>query len=176
MLCLLTGADKRTSVLDIVVRSLYDKGEARVLEVIEDLQLVDDGARLSGDEAGREFDAIARNLAFLSAEHERNQGTIDNHSFSSPTAKLIVSQFHARLEAYLEGFRQQNSKLLRWREVMGRKIREIVEYFGEDAASCDTAKIFGVLQKFRSALLFCKEATEWKIYRSGSTAEGQSEC
>ncbi len=173
---MLSGVDKRTSVLDYVVRSLYDKHEERVLDVIDDLQLVDDGAKLSGAETAREFDAVARNLAFLSAEHDRNQGTLDSHSFSSPTAKLIVSQFHLRLETYLERFRPQSAKLQRWREIMGRKIRETVDYFGEDSAACDTGKIFAVLQKFRNALIFCKESAEWKIYRSGAAqaAEGGS--
>ncbi len=43
-----TGTDKKTSVLDYVVKSLYDKDEEYILLVLEDLNLVEETAKLSG--------------------------------------------------------------------------------------------------------------------------------
>lgn len=170
-----SGVDKRTSVLDVVVRSLYDRGEERVLEVIEDLSLVEEGARLSVVDAAREFSALEKQLAFLRAEYQRNMVNSDRNVFSSPTAKTMVSHFGTRLESYLGVFDERTAKLLRWRGVLRKKTSDVLQYFGEDSVggdSIDTIKVFTVLQKFRSALLFCKESAEWKIYRSSQ----QDDC
>jgi len=42
------GTDKKTSVLDYVIKSLYDHNEESVLVLLEDLSLVEETARLSG--------------------------------------------------------------------------------------------------------------------------------
>lgn len=44
-----TGTDKKTSVLDYVIKSLYDHNEESVLSLLEDLSLVEETARLSGE-------------------------------------------------------------------------------------------------------------------------------
>lgn len=163
----LSGVDKRTSVLDYVVKNLFDRGEQHLLEVIEDLQLVDEGAKLSIVELLRDFDTVEKNQVAVSDEFQRNRKTASGDQvFNSPTAKLIVSQFHIRLERYLREFEHHLGRLRKWREVLQRKIADILEYFAEKHSNGDDSiKIFIVLQKFRNALVTCKECYEWKLQR-----------
>ncbi len=166
-LLIIIGVDKRTSVLDYVVKSLFDRGEEHLLEVIDDLQLVDEGAKLSAVESLREFDTVEKHMAGLSEEFQRNQKTTDGHVLNSPTAKLIVSQFHTRLQEYLRKFEGGVHQLRKRREILTRKMADILEYFAEQRGDSndDSIKIFIVLQKFRNALMMCKECIEWKLQR-----------
>lgn len=163
------GVDNKTSLLDYVVKSLYDKGEQNVLAVVDDLNLVDKSSKLSDAEVLKEVEGISKNFKFLMEELQRNELNMSGNVLRSPTAKLIVNDFHTALQAYLHTFTSQVEEVAKWSGVMRRKVKEIVEYFGEDAGKCDTVKIFAVLQEFRTALLFSKESVEWKLRRASGS-------
>lgn len=161
--------DNKTSLLDYVVKSLYDKGEQNILAVVDDLNLVDKSSKLSDTEVLKDVDSIGKNFKFLMDELQRNELNLSANVLKSPIAKVIVSDFNSALQAYLVNYKNQIDEVAKWSGVMKRKVNEIVEYFGEDAGKCDTVKIFTVLQEFRTALMFSKEATEWKIRRANGS-------
>jgi hypothetical protein len=66
--------------------------------------------------------------------------------------------FIKRLGAHVREFENKVEEVKKCRRLMQRKVTEVVEYFGEDPATCDTVRIFGVLQEFRKALTSSKEA------------------
>lgn len=167
-LSLPAGVDKKTSVLDYVVKSLYDKQEEGVLAVIEDLNLVEESARLSGTEVLREFAAVRAALDGLQEAYQFNQTKAAEPLFNSPTAKKMIDEFSEKLEAHLSSFQGQMQECERSKVILTKKLEDIVRYFGEEAASCDTSKIFGTLQEFLRAVAFSKAAVEWRLYRSQS--------
>jgi hypothetical protein len=164
--------DKKTSVLDYVVKSLYDKQEEAMLSVIEDLNLVEESARTSGSEVIKEFSTLRASLDSLEQAYAFNQQKSAEPGFSSPTARKMVDQFSVRLETYLSSFQGQMQECERSKTILTRKVSDIVKYFGEDAEACDTAKIFGTLQEFLRAVAFSKAAVEWKLYRSQAGEAG----
>lgn len=158
--------DKKTSVLDYVVKSLYDKQEEGVLSVIEDLNLVDETARISGGEVLKEFATVRATLDSLEEAYQYNQKKNVEPCFNSPTAKKMIDEFSTKLETYLSSFQGRMQECDKSKLILKKKIDDVIQYFGEDAASCDTAKIFGTLQEFLRAVAFSKAAVEWRIYRS----------
>jgi hypothetical protein len=54
------GVDKKTSILDYVVKNIIDKGEERLLSVSRELSVVDDAGRLSCKEIVKEIELIKR--------------------------------------------------------------------------------------------------------------------
>ena len=160
--------DKKTSVLDYVVKSLYDKQEESVLAVLEDLNLVEDSAKLSGNEIIKEFGSILVSLNGLEEAYEFNQKKSAEPSFNSPTAKKMIDNFGQKLETYLASFQGQMQECERNKLILSRKIDDIIKYFGEDAKNCDTCKIFGTLHEFLRAVAFSKAAVEWRLYRTQS--------
>eukprot|EP01034_Spumella_vulgaris_P023259 gene23260-29471_t len=177
------GVDKRTSVLDYVVWSLLERGEERALEVIEDLNLVGEGAKLSGSETLREFDSVEKQFDSLTAELKRNHDTLsDAHVLSSPTAKVMVSQFHSRLEAYLREFEVLLSKVRKWRDVYRKKMGDTLEYFAEDRGSekdknsDNSLKIFGFKYPeavpVRAAVVESADGVRNRLSRNDSSNNG----
>jgi hypothetical protein len=165
------GVDKKTSVLDYVVKSLYDKQEESVLQVIDDLSLLEESSKLSCNEVLKEFATLDASLQSLENAYAFNQRKTEEPSFNSPTAKQLIDTFSTRLEAYIAQFQGLKAECDRSKLILARKINDVIRYFGEDAAAvggCDTSKIFGVLQEFVRAVSFSKAAVEWKIYRSQS--------
>jgi hypothetical protein len=163
------GVDKKTSVLDYVVKSLYDRQEESVLCVIEDLTLVEETARISGAEVMKEFATVHASLDGLEEAYRYNANKTAESTFNSPTAKKMIDEFSLKLESYLSVFQGQMQECDRSKVILKKKIDDIIQYFGEDATSCDTAKIFGTLHEFLRAVAFSKAAVEWRLYRSQST-------
>jgi formin 2 len=56
------GVDKKTSILDYVVKNIIDKGEERLLSVSKDLAVIDDASRLSSKDIVKEIELIKKNL------------------------------------------------------------------------------------------------------------------
>jgi len=162
------GVDKKTSILDYVVKNIIDKGEEKVLLVSKDLAVIDDAQRLSSKEIMKEIELIKKNLDGMEDELKKcNEQMLAMESmgpaeFSSPTgrkskAKQMNSEFHGALSNHLVRFRTVYSTLEKAKEKMLIGVTHVIEYFGEDVNSCDTIKLFSVLQQFRSALHQSKE-------------------
>jgi predicted nuclease with TOPRIM domain len=159
------GVDKKTSLLDYMVKSLYDKNEENLLEVIEDLtQLSDNTLPLSTTEALNEYESLQKQLTGLQKELERVQPS--NSIFSSPTAKLMSDSYCTALEKHLNEARERIAFISKRKILLSKKIRALMEYFGEDPKSIDNNAIFQALKEFRRALAFSKETVEWKLSRS----------
>mmetsp|Transcript_5286 Transcript_5286/g.8627 ORF Transcript_5286/g.8627 Transcript_5286/m.8627 type:complete len:506 (+) Transcript_5286:1-1518(+) len=167
------GVDKKTSVLDYVVKSFYDKQEESVLSVIEDLSLVTDSSKISGKDVVKELSALRTTLTSLENAYAENKRKHEAEpTFHSPTAKQMIDDFGTKLETYMASFQGKMLECDKYKIILERKMVDIVTYFGEetDSTGCDTMKIFNVLQEFLTALSFSKAAVEWKIYRSQSTS------
>lgn len=161
-----TGVDKKTSLLDYLVKSLYDKNDENLLEVIDDLaQLADNTLPLSSVEAFQEYEHIQKQLSSLEKEYERTQPN-DSNPFSSPTAKTLSDHYCVALEEHIVRAKERLSYIVKRKVLLSKKIRALMEYFGEDPKKTDTAPIFDALKEFRRSLLFSKEAVEWKLSRA----------
>ena len=181
------GADKKTSVLDYVVKSLYDRGEERVLIVADDLAIVEECMRTSGKDIARTLTEILDTYAKLKEECERIRHKRMNGEANSPLPKRsggpddtdnspkdemtsTSALFVHRMDDQLKSFKDLADEVGRLRGIMTRKVTELAEYFGEDEADCDTTSIFTVLQQFRRALKDSKASIERK-QKSAQRAE-----
>lgn len=148
-----------------MVKSLYDKNEENLLEVIDDLtQLSDNTLPLSTTEALNEYDNLQKQLSSLQREMERVQPS--NNIFSSPTAKAMSDDYCVALEKHIISSRERITYINKRKVLLTKKIRALMEYFGEDPKNTDNTAIFHALKEFRRALAFSKEAVEWKLSRS----------
>ena len=163
------GVDKKTSVLDYLVRSLYDKQEVDMLQVVDELSLVDENSKLSGSEVLNEYSGLEQALLQLEQDYSMNSSRCNALHMQSPTAKTIIDEFNSRLLDHLTAFRHRMSECEKVQTLLRKKLDEIASYFGEDtntSCCCDTRKLFGVLSEFKRALLLSKASTEWRISRS----------
>ncbi len=163
------GADKKTTVLDYVVKSLFDRGEERVLVVAEDLGVLEGVSKISGSEIGRQLGEVETTFESLKSELDDAKAIVAPTSpVPSPASggggavesngESSHEMFIKRLGAHVREFENKVEEVKKCRRLMQRKVTEVVEYFGEDPATCDTGRIFDVLQEFRKALTSSKEA------------------
>jgi len=162
------GADKKTTVLDYVVKSLYDRGEERVLVVAEDLAVLEGASKISGTEIGKQLAEIDSAYESMKEELHKVQGQLQagagvrspqpSGAAPPPGVANMSELFASRLEKYVSEQLPRVEEVRRVRRLMLRKVTEVVEYFGEDTTNCDTVSIFGVLQEFRHALTNSKNA------------------
>jgi len=165
--CLLhAGVDKKTSVLDYLVRSLYDKQEVGMLQVVDELSLVDENTKLAVSDVLNEYSGLEQALLQLERDYSMNSSRCNELHMQSPTAKSIIDEFNSRLLDHLTAFRHRISECEKVQALLRKKLDEIASYFGEDTSTCDTRKLFGVLSEFKRALLLSKANTEWRISRN----------
>ena len=173
------GIDKKTSVLDYVVKRILSKGDERLLEVADDISLADTASRLSGHELAKELQSLVNTVRGLEEElqrvsHEENPSNYLGKNITDKSDGVtaeMTSSYMAELELFIKNTVGRTKEIVRVRELMTRKVTEVVEYFGEDASTCDTTNIFEVLVEFRRALVVSKENAQKKSKSSiGVTA------
>ncbi len=148
---------------------MFDKGEESLLGVIDDLVMISDNTLpLSSTEAFQEFENLEQQLGKLEIEKRRSS---PEASFSSPTAKQMSDDYVQKLEFYIIESREKLTFLSKRKILLSKKLKNLMEYFGEDPKNHDNTAIFHALKEFRRALAFSKEAVEWKLSRN-SNQEG----
>jgi hypothetical protein len=147
------GVDKKTTVLDYVVKSIIDKGEDRILDLSDDLCMVDQCTKLSGKEILREFEVIEKNYKMLQDELGRcllqmkeevvgvNSPNPTSPSQRRSRARHMNGKFKEVLEANVNDFNGILQDVNKSCQLMTRKLNEVLEYFGEDKKTCDTMKV-----------------------------------
>ena len=145
--------------MDYVVKSLYDRKEERLLDVVQDLAAIDDAARISSADCLRDMDELKKQLDGLKDELARVSGSSSAAGLSPK--KSMAAAFAEALGLQIEGFQAAVDDLDRTRAILVRNVDEVIEYFGE-SATCSTGEIFSVLQHFRRALSAAKEVVERK--------------
>ena len=93
---LILGVDKRTTILDYVVKGLYDKGEESILSIVNDLYLLDNFAKLSAKEALKEVNSINASLSEMERQCNRVRNllnTTDSGELQSSTASTSIFNF-----------------------------------------------------------------------------------
>ena len=172
LLPLSTGADKKTSVLDYVVKSLYDRGEEKVLIVADDLAIVESAAPLSSTDLVKEmhdlqnlYDQLQNESLRIKQKQEKGEALSPKGGSTTPvnSPRAVMSssaQFVAKLDERLHEFESTMGEVNKVKKLMERKSKEIIEYFAEDVNDCDTSNIFKVLTQFRNALTLSKEGLE----------------
>lgn len=141
------GVDKRTSVLDYVVKTMLDKGEEHILQVTEDLSFDNEACRTSGKDTMKQVENYIKEYEFLRKEIQTSR-----ESEVTSKAQAYTAQFVERAEVYLQESSVYVESVIKLQQIMTKKIVSIIEYFGEEDTT-DTTKIFGVLQQFKTALL-----------------------
>lgn len=160
----LIGVDKKTSILDYVVKSLIDRGEQGTLRVADDLTFDDETCRISGKDTSREIDQLQQSLALV---EEVYQNALNNPSESEEVRECTPS-FCARLNTFLQYSREKFTEINKMKELMNRKIITVIEYFGEDEKTCETTKIFSVLKEFKTAFESSRVTLLGRMERSKS--------
>lgn len=160
----MSGVDKKTSVLDYVVKSLLDRGENSTLRVAEDLSFDDETCRISGKDTIREIDQLQISISTLEEQYHQAQ----NNPSSSEVIQQCTPYFCNRLGNFLEGCRTKMSEIMKTKDLMNRKIITVVEYFGEDEKTCETTKIFSVLREFKVAFEASRMSLIGRLERSKS--------
>lgn len=95
------GIDKKTTILDYVVKNLYDKGEESLLTIVKDLHLLDDYSKLSARESLEEVAAINGKLADLERECSNGRNHL-NHN--RPPSSRAGDHYHANEHSELHDF------------------------------------------------------------------------
>ena len=148
------GVDKKTSVLDYVIKSLIEKGEDRLLSISETLDIDEETTRLSGGDASREVEMLSKDFSKLDCEYNNAR----NGKVVSEAVSAFNGEFTDRMEDFLQYARSTMSKVHKVHDLMKRKIVTVMEYFGEDAGDCETTKIFSVIRQFLVAFESSKKA------------------
>lgn len=152
------------------MKTLYDKSEESLLEVIEDLSLLADNTlQLSSLEAIQEYSNLEQQLAKLTKELQRSQPMAESETLTSPTAKSMSDKYCHRLSDYIHEFKEKMAYLNKRKIILSKKLKSLMEYFGEEPSNQDTNKIFNALKEFRRALAFSKESVEWKLSRNNNS-------
>lgn len=156
--------DKKTSILDYVVKSLIDRGEQSTLRVADDLTFDDETCRISGKDTSREIDHLQQSLNFVEEVYEN---ALNNPS-QSEFVRECTTTFCDRLNTFLQHSRDKFTEINKMKELMNRKIITVIEYFGEDERTCDTSKIFSVLKEFKTAFESSRVTLLGRMERSKS--------
>ena len=170
-----------------MVKSLYDRKEERLLDIVADLQVVEDAARLNCQDCVREVDDLRKAYSALEEELDRvrsrqakGEASLSPQPQPQPQSqpqaqassgvgspqqnkKSMSTAFVEALSHHVSTFSLSLEELEKTRAIMIRKADEVVEYFGESTTgSTTTADIFSVLLQFRRALMAAKEVVERK--------------
>jgi hypothetical protein len=159
------GVDKKTSILDYVVKSLIDRGEQSTLRVAEDLLFDDETCRISGKDTIREIDQLEQSMKQI---EETYRNAANSSSTQSELIQECTPAFCERLGIFLENSQGKLVELSKMRELMNRKITTVIEYFGEDEKTCETTKIFTVLKEFKTAFESSRVSLLGRMQRSKS--------
>ena len=97
------GIDKKTTILDYVVKNIYDKGEESILTIVKDLHLLDDFSKLSAREALAEVAAINGKLVDLERECSNGRHHL-NYNRPSSRAEDRQHNYNANEHSELHDF------------------------------------------------------------------------
>ena len=170
------GVDKKTTVLDYVVKAFFEKeqdGEQLLVSLQQDLAGVDECARLNSNELGRELDNARRSYSLFQEEIAKlsspssDDAAVGTSSGSgeactSPSGRRgrIEESVKARLGQRMGEFEAALGEAVRSMELLGRKTHSLLRYFAEPVSAAaganapvsDTSKVWQTLQQFRRAL------------------------
>jgi hypothetical protein len=142
------GIDKKTTVLDYVVGSMYDRLEDDDIfeRLINELEDTESASRIGTNKDIRdEIELILRNYSDLEKECSRLE--------SGNSLDQLYPLYKPNLTNYLSKFKDTVDMLRSSRTEMAKRIEDVIQYFGEDIHSCEMSKVFDVLGHFRKALV-----------------------
>jgi hypothetical protein len=149
------GVDKKTTVLDYVVKSTIDRGDSHVLDIADDLEMLSVNCKLSGKDVRAAMDTVTKNFKAMESDIHAIKSQTD---FGCKEREQLAVGFSGALEEKMTGWMELYTSLNKSQKLRTRKTKELVEYFGEDPTKTDTVDIFSVLQKFLRSVLLSKEA------------------
>ena len=152
------GVDKKTSILDYVVKSTIEKGDEQLLMLDDDLLLIQKHVKLSSKDLSVEVGMMDRDNRLMEKEL-KNTGELvakSGHSEGEERCKM-AEQYCISLKEEMDSFSEDYSELTRLNQIRARKSTAIMEYFGEDPEVCDTPNIFSVLTSFYTSIIKSRE-------------------
>ena len=154
------GTDKKTTVLDYVVKMIGDKDRDDIsqLEIGKDLQGVDRGSRVNVRELHKAFAELKAGLTFVSKTTEINTASDRNKIFVNK-----ASDFLRRGGDLVESVEAKLQKC-------SSKVSVLCNFFAEDDSVCEASSIFGVLMQFISMVEKSTERYERKKKSSRADA------
>ena len=180
------GVDKKTTVLDYVVKSLLDKedGEGTINNLIEDLGNVEMTARVgSNRDLLDDLSSVLRNYDDLQGEYRKIKEYVDKHTSSYTTSTTSIASttggetnidhtntysnenkvsaidlaYKKHLKAYIQRYHDRVLELNSTKLTLTNKIKSIIEYFGEDTNTCEVSKVFATMLEFRRAVMASRD-------------------
>ena len=126
-----------------------------LLDVTDDLDCTEEASKLSAKDAEREFEQLNRGYASVEEEKEKAKAILND--LDRPCAEYSKTYID-NTDDFLESSSNMIKHLKKSHQLMIKKVRAVVEYFAEDVNSCESVKIFLVLQQFRVAVEVSKQA------------------
>jgi hypothetical protein len=151
------GVDRKTTILDYVVKSTIDRGDEKLLDILDDLTILEQSVKLSGKDTMVEASNVNRNFEDMKSSLTETEEHIASSGYD-PTLLPLSEHYVKNLRSELDTFEVIWEDSIRASEIMKRKVIEVVEYFGEDPTTTDTIDVFQVLQQFYRAIASAKEA------------------
>ena len=190
------GVDKKTTVLDYVVKSLLDKedGEGTITNLIEDLGNVEMTARVgSNRDLLDDLTSVLRNYEDLQGEYRKIKEYVDKHTSSFTTSttspaggesnidhtntyntenkvSAIDLAYKKHLKAYIQRYHDRVSELSNTKTTLSNKIKSIIEYFGEDTNTCEVSMVFTTMLEFRRAVMTSRDLIAKKAKAAKQTS------
>jgi hypothetical protein len=148
--------------LDYVIKNLIEKGEGRLLDVIDELESIPGVTKISNKDIINEIDQLQSQFNNLDNELKCSLGQLNRERLGKISygidSVIMTSKFCERLDLQLEEFRLIMNKVIKIRQQLQAKINDLMDYFGEDNQICDTISIFVMLESFRSSLITGRES------------------
>ena len=139
-------------MLDYVIKSLIERGDERLLNIPETLEVDEETTRLSGRDCTREVDHLLKDFTVLEEESAKAL----RNELESLAVSDLSQEFTEKIGDFMDYANEKIVEIRKVHSLMDRKIVMVVEYFGEDVGTCETTQIFSVIREF----LLCFESSK----------------
>ena len=113
------------------MKVLFDKGEEKVLSIIDDIYLLDENANLSGFDTIKEYNTLTSSITELEGEFQNSNGNIPREiDLDKVVWSDLQKCYSDRLERFISDFKDKMAEALRSKELMELKVSSLSEYFG----------------------------------------------
>ena len=157
------GVDQKTSILDVVVRSSLKSGDVAMLRVVDDLK---DIGFLKVSSEKMERDSKLLNSTLQGLRGVLKKALTSDGGASSDRATELSPIFAEHLDEYIRQFESIHENFRLLNERMSSRVVEVVEYFGEDPASCSFSRVLERLSQFIAAVQSSRIGAERELRKA----------
>ena len=179
------GADKKTSVLDYVVKNMREKGEDKIIEVTDDLQIVESAFEMSGLSIEQSANDLLLQVTNLKAELRDAEAMVSAGAGTAAAAVHVNNNSHPNdgitqsNEHFIKNARKHVTEMDPYIQRISSNLSDmkasavdLSHYFGhgDGIDDTDTTEIITALKKLRQAIVTSRyivtgeqRSTSWKM-------------